>query len=88
MIKSINASTIRNALSNGYARAGVATTLALGPVLAFAQETGTGVEAYNTAKTSVMAAAAIFAGGLVAIAAVSVGFSVATKYVKKIGGAA
>lgn len=82
---------IPSKLANLYHNANARIAVALVPLTtaggAFAQ-TSAAVEAYNDAKDAVSADVLVFAGGLVAIAAIAVGFMVGVKYVKKIGGAA
>ena len=62
---------------------GVAAVGVLASVGAFAADT-----AFTTAVTTITADVTSYAGALVGIAAVGVGFMVAVKYVKKIRGAA
>lgn len=65
-------------------KVGIAAAGALASVGAFAQSAG----AFDTALTTVTANVTSYAGALVGLAAVGVGFMVAVKYVKKIRGAA
>ena len=77
-------SNIKDAASNAYLRAGVATATLLGPALAFAQAT----DPFDAAKADLTTKIGLWGAGLVALSAVGVGFGVAVKYVKKLRGAA
>lgn len=65
-------------------KVGLGAAAALASVGAFAQTATT----FDTALTSVTTSVTSYAGALVGLAAVGVGFMVAIKYVKKIRGAA
>lgn len=71
---------VKEAISRGYLRAGVAVGAGLASVGAFAQVTDPFDIAMTTATTKVTS----YAGALVGLAAVAVVFMIAIKYVKKI----
>lgn len=71
---------VKEAISRGYLRAGVAVGAGLASVGAFAQTTDPFDTAMATATTKVTS----YAGALVGLAAVAVVFLIAIKYVKKI----
>lgn len=71
---------VKEAISRGYLRAGVAVGAGLASVGAFAQT----VDPFDTALTTATAKVETYAAALVGLAAVAVVFMIAIKYVKKI----
>lgn len=71
---------VKEAISRGYLRTGVAVGAGLASVGAFAQST----DPFDTAMTTATTKVTSYAGALVGLAAVAVIFMIAIKYVKKI----
>lgn len=73
---------VKEAISRGYLRAGVAVGAGLASVGSFAQVPGN--DPFDTAMATATTKVNSYAGALVGLAAVAVIFMIAIKYVKKI----
>jgi len=75
---------VKQAVSNGYAKAGVV----VGSITLSAPAFAVGEDPFDSAVTTLTTKIAAYGAGLAGLAVIGVGFMVGIKYIKKIRGAA